>query len=118
MLGPLESEVIGVLERLRQATAREIHEALPARWGPVAYTTVNTILTRLHAKGLVRRRREKYRGGERYVYEYKDIEQAYLRSVVSGVVRLFGRRGVVHLAEQLDGLSEAELRALEKKLGP
>ena len=53
--GTLESEVMGVLwARDEPATAADVHEAV----GGLAYNTVQTILIRLHEKGLVQRRKE------------------------------------------------------------
>ncbi len=101
MLGPLESEVLLALSALSEAPARAVREELDRRGIDVAYTTVATILARLHQKGMVRRRREACRGGERFVYRAADFERRYLRSLLEGVVELFGPVGVVHLNEEL-----------------
>jgi predicted transcriptional regulator len=113
VLGPLESEVLRSLTELKRAPARDIVDALENRGIRVAYTTVGTILSRLWAKGVVRRRRETCRGGERYVYRPADYERKYLASVLKGVVTLFGPSGVVHLNEEIAKFRptrEAELR--------
>jgi predicted transcriptional regulator len=79
---------------------------------------VATIPFRLWAKGLVRRRREPCRGGERYVYRYApNLEHRYLNDLVKGVVRMFGPAGVVHLNEELSKLHPAEERELRRRLG-
>lgn len=116
MLGSLEREVIGVLRGRREATARDVLDELRNRRRDVAYTTVSTILTRLHAKGLIERRKEPYKGGDRYVYLYKDIEAQYIDSLLDGLIATFGHRGVVHLAERLDRLSEQELATIRQRL--
>ena len=67
MIGVLETEVLSSLRDLREAPAGDVRKALEQRGTRVAYTTVATILSRLFEKGLVRRRRETCRGGERYV---------------------------------------------------
>ncbi len=116
MLGSLESEVIAVLQELKEGTTRQVLDGVTRRGHAVAYTTVSTILTRLHAKGVIDRRSEPFKGGERYRYVYKDIEEAYLDSLVSGLVTVFGRPGVTHLAEKLEHLDDEKLRALRERL--
>ncbi len=116
MLGPLEQEVVAVLKEMRQGTTREVLDALEHRGKHVAYTTASTILTRLHAKGAIDRRSESFKGGERYVYVYKDIEGAYIEDLLSGLVSTFGRPGVAHLVERIDGLSEDDLKRLRERL--
>ena len=116
MLGALETEVLGALRELREAPAREVRKALDHRGTRVAYTTVATILSRLYEKGLVRRRRETCRGGERYVYRPADVEQKYLLNLLRGVVAMFGPAGVVHLNEEIAKLDPSEERELRRRL--
>jgi predicted transcriptional regulator len=110
MLGALESDVLRTLKTVPKGGAREVRAELEERGTVVAYTTVATILARLHEKGLVRRRRERCRGGTRYVYRPLDFEQKYLQNLLKGVVKLFGPSGVVHLEEELDRIRPAEAR--------
>lgn len=117
MLGSLETEVLVSLRALDEAPAREIRRALERRGVRVAYTTVATILSRLYDKGLVRRRRETCRGGERYVYRPTQVEQKYLRNLLRGVVAMFGPAGVVHLNEEIAKLNPSEERELRRRLG-
>ncbi len=104
------------MKRLGAATTREILADLRASGKDVAYTTVATILTRLHNKGLIERRREPFKGAERFIYSYKDIESDYIDSLLENLVTAFGKRGVAHLAERLDGMSEEDLRRLRTRL--
>ncbi len=115
-LGRLESDVLRALGSLTEAPARDVQEHLEQEGRRVAYTTVATTLGRLWSKGLVRRRRESCRGGERYVYRTGDFERRYLRQLLSGVVRLFGPSGVVHLTEELQKLDPAQERELRRRL--
>jgi len=117
MLGSLESEVLVALRGLGEAPARDVRKALDDRGVRVAYTTVATILTRLHAKHLVTRRRETCRGGERYVYRPANVEHKYLMNVLRGVVDMFGPSGVVHLNEEIAKLNPKEERELRRRLG-
>ena len=108
--------MLASLRVLKTAHARQVREDLEARGIPLAYTTVSTILGRLHAKGMVKRRRQTCRGGERYVYRYVDFERPYLHSLLRGVVSLFGSPGVVHLSEELRNLRTTEEKELRRRL--
>lgn len=116
MIGSLEAEVLLSLRDLGEAPARSVRSSLQERGVQVAYTTVATTLARLHEKGMVRRRRETCRGGERFVYRPTDFERKYLKQLLSGVVSLFGPAGVVHLTEELERLQPAEARELRRRL--
>jgi predicted transcriptional regulator len=117
VLGALETEVLGALRELQEAPAREVRKALAGHGTRVAYTTVATILSRLFEKGLVRRRTEPCRGGERYVYRPAGVEQKYLLNLLRGVVAMFGPAGVVHLNEEIAKLNPSEERELRRRLG-
>ncbi len=116
MIGTLEADVLASLRHLKEAPARDVREELAGRGVRVAYTTVATILSRLWEKGLVRRRRETCRGGERYVYHAVNFERRYLRGVLQGVVQLFGPAGVSHLDEELQKLPSVEESQLRRRL--
>ena len=117
MLGALETEVLAAVRDLEHAPAAAVRRRLADRGTRVAYTTVATILSRLHGKGLVRRRREPCRGGARYVYRPAHVEQKYVRNLLRGVVAMFGPAGVVHLNEEIAKLQPAEERELRRRLG-
>lgn len=117
-LGSLESEVLASLRVLHRASAREVQASLESSGRPLAYTTVSTILGRLHAKGLVVRRRQRCRGGIRYRYHYRDIEKRYLDNVLAGVLRLFGPAGVVHLSEEIRQLDTTERQGDRRRMKP
>jgi predicted transcriptional regulator len=116
MIGTLEAQVLRALRELDEAPARSVQDRLRGRGVRVAYTTVATSLGRLFEKGLVRRRRQTCRGGERYIYRSTNFERAYLRDVVKGVVTLFGPSGVVHLNQELAKLDPTEERELRRRL--
>ena len=116
-LGDLEAKVLLAVRARDEAPAKEVRTHLEKAGSKVAYTTVATILSRLWAKGLLRRRRQPCQGGERYVYRLGDFEHRYLRNVLKGVVSLFGPAGVVHLNEEIAKLDQAEERELRRRLG-
>lgn len=116
MLGSLETEVMTALRELTEAPARDVRRQLAGNGVRVAYTTVATTLARLYEKGLVLRRRESCRGGERYVYRAAAVEQKYLVDLLRGVVAMFGPAGVVHLNEEISKLDPSQERELRRRL--
>ncbi len=116
MLGPLELETVAVLKENREGSTRTVLDGLRRRGKSVAYTTVSTILTRLHAKGVIDRRSESFKGGSRYIYVYRDIEDAYIDDLLGGLISTFGQPGVDHLAARLEGLGEDDFRRLSRRL--
>jgi predicted transcriptional regulator len=117
MPGSLEADVVRSLQELKEAPARTVRQSLERRGVRVAYTTVATTLSRLYDKGVVQRRRETCRGGERYVYRVADFERKYLVNLLKGVVAMFGPAGVVHLNEEIEKLNPNEEEELRRRLG-
>ena len=60
-LGELEADILGAVQKLGKASAREVMEELSARH--LAYTTISTVLARLYQKGMLKRMRVIGRGG-------------------------------------------------------
>lgn len=112
-LGPLESAVMERLWKRGRATVREIVEDL-GRSRALAYTTVMTIMTRLHAKGLLERDRD----GKTYVYRpaftREQHRERLSRDLVRGLVDEFGEVALAHFAAELDGVDAAHRAALRR----
>lgn len=125
--GSLEMQVLGlVAERAEPASVTEIQAELRRRGHELAYTTVMTVLSRLHAKGQVARRRE----GRQYLYAAASARtertRARILATVAGSLFQGGKfRPLLALLKDDDGISESELRELRaevdrrlKALGP
>jgi predicted transcriptional regulator len=111
-LGPLE---IRVLEQLGPGTARsvtEVQQLLQQAGQELAYTTVMTVLGRLHQKRVVSRRKD----GKRYLYSISSSSKrassmlARLHQRLFGVARL---APVTALLDQAD-ISTEELTELRR----
>ncbi len=105
-----------VLWRHGAAAVREIQEGLPQKGRP-AHTTVQTILTRLEAKGAVRRAKKI---GNAHIFEPVITRGATQRLLVDELLAFFGGRAaplVSHLIESgqltLQDVEEAR-KALKK----
>jgi predicted transcriptional regulator len=117
-LSRLELRIMEVLWKRGASPVREIQESLPEKGRP-AHTTVQTILTRLEAKGAVRRAKKI---GNAHIYEPVITRGATQRLLVDELLAFFGGRAaplVSHLIEcgQLTLQDVEEARKTLKKEG-
>ena len=94
----LELQIMEALWTAGASSVREIQEAFPARDRP-AYTTVQTMVYRLEAKGAVRRLNKI---GNAHVFEAVVSRNAAQRRLIDELIDLFGGRSqpvVAHLIE-------------------
>ena len=115
-LSRLELQIMDALWTLGSASVREIQEAMPAPDRP-AYTTVQTIVSRLEAKKAVRRVKKV---GNAYIFEPQISRSTAQRRLIDEFLSFFGGRTqpvVAHLIEAgkltLEDVHEAE-RTLKK----
>jgi predicted transcriptional regulator len=111
-LGALQAEILQILAARGPSTVREILEALPRRREARAYTTVMTVLVKLHAKGIVERRRE----GKGFTYTARftpeELRDRMAKYLVDELVDDFGETALAHFASALDRLDRVRLRKL------
>jgi predicted transcriptional regulator len=108
--GELESAVLGVLHAAREPLAPgTVRERLG---GDLAYTTVVTILSRLHAKGVL----ERARAGRAYLYAPVADEPGLAARRMTTVLAAEPDREAV-LARFVSGLSESDEQLLRRMLG-
>src|SRR5690606_37561291 len=115
-LSRLELEVMDALWTLGPSSVREIQEHFPEKGRP-AYTTVQTIVYRLEAKGAVHRKKKI---GNAHIFEALISSDAARRPIVDELLGIFGGRPqplISHLIETgrltMDDIEEAR-RALEE----
>lgn len=101
MLGSLEKRILSVLYKEKKTTAREIFEALREEGMTITYVTVNTVLSRLHKRDLVKRTTEPFRGTFRYTYEYVKVKDQLVTDFLEDMDLLFGEEGIDHLKMKL-----------------
>ena len=108
--GELEAAALAVLQAAGTAlTPGQVRERLGGR---LAYTTVVTILSRLHAKGVLSR----VRSGRAYAYAPVADEPGLAARRMRGVLEAEDDREAV-LARFVSGLSPADERLLRRRLG-
>lgn len=114
-LGPLEMRVLGLLTGAEAKPVQAIVDELDRDGTKLAYTTVMTVLTRLHEKGLVARVKD----GRRYLYRVAGKAPSFAKRFVSRIQgTLFQRDPTLPILALLDdaSLSEADLRTLRKRI--
>lgn len=113
VLGPLAGPIMRIILKQGESTVRDVTTALwEGRDRTPAYTTVMTIMARLHERGLLAR----VKRGRGYVYRPSADEQATVdelgRRAVDQLLKRYGtsamRRFAVHLGD-LDSSEREEL---------
>jgi predicted transcriptional regulator len=112
--GELQTQLMGVVWRLGEATVEQVRSNLPSRYRS-AYTTVQTVLNRLAERGLLKRERQ----GNAIVYSPRLSEAEYVqRSVettLAGASSEARQAVLARLVGSLDGSELAELRKLASR---
>jgi predicted transcriptional regulator len=114
-LSRFELEIMEVLWKLREASVREVQDAIQERRRP-AYTTVQTILSRLEEKKAVRRSRKI---GNALLFEPAIARGPVYRRLIDDFLRLLGGSAQPLVARLLETgqLTLEDLKALEEKYG-
>jgi predicted transcriptional regulator len=119
LLHELETEVMEEVWNGGERTVREVLEALNARSTPQrAYTTILTVMQRLHVKELL----ERERNGRRDVYlpalSREEYAQARAEAEVGALVAEYGDVALAHFARhmsQLDPKRREQIRRLARR---
>lgn len=114
-LGPLETEIMGLVWDRPEATVREVYRALLAR-RDIAYTTVMTVMGNLVVKGALKRRME----GRMYVYSAvlsrDDFTHARIAHLVDNLLGRFTEPAMTYLVDRMAQVDPKRLAELEKAI--
>lgn len=114
-LGELETDVMKIVWTSDWPSVRDVYEAL-RRERSIAYTTVMTVMGRLHEKGMLDRKQD----GRTYLYQARQSRGQVARSFMQKLLdRLFDGRKADAMAALLDAgdkLDDAELGQIKKQL--
>jgi predicted transcriptional regulator len=114
-LHELESEVMEEVWRRRQASVREVMDALNAvARKKRAYTTYMTIMARLDGKGVLERTRMGKTDFYRPVYSRDRYTDLRAQAEVDSLVDQFGEVALGHFARQMAQLDPERRRALQR----
>jgi predicted transcriptional regulator len=106
-LGKLEQQIMDIVWEEKNCSARDVIIRLEYK-KRLAYTTIATVLQRLHEKGLVVRRIAK----NGYIYSPKLSKEKYSKTIASSFIKnftnSFGDSAIASFAEGIDKLPEAK----------
>jgi predicted transcriptional regulator len=112
-LGTLQTKVLQALSKRGPSTVGEVTKALR---GKFAYTTVMTVLGRLHEKGLVGREQR----GKGYLYtprySVSELRDRMAKYLVDEIVEDFGDVALAHFVGALGRVDRARLARLRRGL--
>lgn len=110
----LEQRIMDALWQRGAISIREIQESFPAKGRP-AYTTIQTTVYRLEAKGAVRRARKI---GNAHIFEASVTRDAAHRRLIDEVLGLFGGRIQPVMAHWIESgrVTPEDLREAEETL--
>lgn len=115
-VGPLEMEVLGILNSTGEHSVSEIQAKLKESGNRLAYTTVMTVLVRLYTKGLVQRHKE----SRYFIYAAAKRKDASALKIFEKVKNsLFGSeklKPILGLLDSEEKLSKEELQELRKAI--
>lgn len=115
VLGELEREIMEVIWRKKTATVRDVYEDVRKR-RKIAYTTVMTIMDRLFAKEIVKRKKE----GKTYRYSARQSKESFFektsQQIISGLLKNFGEVAIAQFANTLDRVDPKRLKSLREKI--
>jgi len=116
-LGELEADILGAVQKLGKASAREVMKQVSDRH--LAYTTISTVLDRLYQKGMVKRTRMIGRGGTKYVYSSSssaDLRASIVNKALDRLVSAFGPSIVPTIYDSLNEISKEEAAEFRRKI--
>lgn len=116
-LHELEAKVMGAIwaHGSTRATVRHILDVVNAREDrPLAYTTIMTIMARLHRKGILERELDGRANVYRARYSREQYMEARAAAEVQALVNEFGETALVHFTRQVQSLDPKRREALRR----
>lgn len=114
-LSNLEQEVMEIVWEYNACSVRDVLQHLQ-KHKEYAYTTVATILLRLHKKGLVVKKEEK----SGHIYSAKMTKESYSKNIAQSFLKRFitsfGNTGIASFADSIDKLPEEKRTYFLKRL--
>ena len=87
VLGPLETAIMHIMWKEEVSSARDVFEIMRKKDKNTRRSTISIMMNRLCERGLLDKRSEKGKGGERFVYKVRITREEFSQAVVSKVMR-------------------------------
>ena len=111
ILGDLESEIMEIVWSIGQASVRDVLTELEKK-RKIAYTTVMTVMSRLHDKGVLKRKMD--RGGAFLYLPIKD-KKSFLAQASEKIIKNFLREyGDIAVAQFVDIIETSDTKQSEE----
>ena len=105
-LGSLEEEVMQIIWKEKNVSVRFIFDKIKIK-RPIAYTTVMTIMSRLHTKGILNRRQQ----DGAYIYSPAQSKEKFLEKISEKIIKnLINSCGDVAIAQFIDIIEASHLK--------
>ena len=106
-LGSLEEEIMQIIWQEKNASVRFVFEKLKKK-RDIAYTTIMTIMSRLHAKSILNRKSQE---NGAYVYSPAQSKEKFLAKISERVIKnLINNCGDVAVAQFIDIIEAGHLK--------
>jgi predicted transcriptional regulator len=111
LFGSLEADIVSIIWKRQQASARDIFEELRDQGNKISYGAVKTVLDRLVAKEVLARSQQ----SNHYIYQASLSHEEFMRSAVREIIEsLFASFGDPVYAQFLDHISKSDPQELER----
>jgi predicted transcriptional regulator len=87
VLGPLESAIMQIMWDEEISVARDVYEIMRKKDKNTRRSTISIMMNRLCERGLLERRGETGKGGERFIYSVRISREEFSQAVVSKVMQ-------------------------------
>jgi len=114
-LGPLEQEVMRCVWQQKTCTAREVWNCVSLN-RKIAYNTIQTIMTRLMQKGMLKRMLNGKTHHYQPVVKQKKTLTFLIRQAMSSFTKSFGEEALIAFVDGLEDLSDETRQKLINKL--
>ena len=105
-LGSLEEEIMQIIWKEKNVSVRFIFDKLKTK-RPIAYTTVMTIMSRLHTKRILNRRQQ----DGAYIYSPAQTKEKFLEKISEKIIKnLINSCGDVAVAQFIDIIEASHLK--------
>jgi predicted transcriptional regulator len=105
-LGSLEEEIMQIIWKEKNVSVRFIFDKIKTK-RPIAYTTVMTIMSRLHTKGILNRHQQ----DGAYIYSPAQSKEKFLEKISEKIIKnLINSCGDVAVAQFIDIIEASHLK--------
>lgn len=87
VLGPLETAIMQIMWKEEVSSARDVFEIMRRNDKNTRRSTISIMMNRLCERGLLDKRSEKGKGGDRFMYKVRITREEFSQAVVSRVMR-------------------------------